>query len=190
MKKNVAFAITLIRGILAVSLGAALLFQPDRALPMLGNFMGMFWLASGIISLRWGAAGERPHRFAVLAGVIGVLAGLAMLTRGYTTNWVPEDILFSLLGLVILLTGVLHVFGGFRVGEGAHRTWSLTAFLLGAFEVVLGVMLIVEPYGRGAFFYLAVQIWALLGGLILISEAIRLRRAHQREVHNGREEIS
>lgn len=190
MKKNVAFAITLIRGILAVSLGAALLFQPDKALPMLGNFMGMFWLASGIISLRWGAAGERPRRIAVLAGVIGVLAGLAMLTRRLTSTWVQEDIIFSLLGVVILLTGLLHIFGGFRVGEGAHRTWSLTAFLLGAFEIVLGIMLIVEPYGRSIFFYVAIVIWALVGGFILITEAIRLRRAHQGEVTNGKEEVT
>jgi uncharacterized membrane protein HdeD (DUF308 family) len=190
MKKNVAFVITLIRGILAVSLGAALLFQPDKALPMLGNFMGMFWLASGIISLRWGASGERPHRIAVLAGVIGVLAGLSMLTRSLTTSLVQEDILISLLGVVILLTGVLHTFGGFRVGEGAHRKWSLTAVLLGAFEIVLGIMLIVEPYGRGTFFYLAVVVWALVGGFILITDAIRLRRVHLREVANGREEIT
>ncbi len=190
MKKNVAFTITLIRGILAVSLGAALLFLTDKALPMLGNFMGMFWLASGIISLRWGASGERAHRFAVLAGAIGILAGIAMLTRRLTSTWVREDIIFSLLGVVVLLTGILHIFGGFRVGEGAHRTWSLTAFLLGAFEVVLGVMLVVEPYGRSTFFYGAVVIWALLGGFILITEAIRLRRAHQKELDNGKEEVA
>ena len=190
MKKNVAFAITLIRGILAVSLGAALLFQPDKALPMLGNFMGMFWLASGIISLRWGASGERARLTAVLAGVIGVLAGLAMLTRRLTSTWVQEDIILSLLGVVVLLTGLLHIFGGFRVEESAHRKSSLTPFLLGLFEVVLGLMLIVEPYGRGQFFYLAVTIWALVGGFILISDAIRLRRAHQREELNGKEEIT
>jgi hypothetical protein len=33
---------------------------------------------------------------ALLAGVIGVLVGLAMLTRGVTTAWVREDVLFSL----------------------------------------------------------------------------------------------
>jgi len=42
MHRNVAFVITLIRGILAVSLGAALLFQPEKTRSMLANFMGMF----------------------------------------------------------------------------------------------------------------------------------------------------
>ncbi len=177
MKRHAAFTITLIRGLLAISLGAILLFQPDKTRPMLGNFMGMFWLASGIISLRWSVSGERARRTGVVAGAIGILAGLAMLTRGLTNSYIRQDILFSLLGVVILLTGLLHIFGGFRVGEHAHRKWSWTSFILGAFEIVLGVMLIFEPMGRSIFFYLAASIWALVGGFILIMDAIRLRRA-------------
>ena len=41
-----------LRGLLAVTLGVALVFQPDKTRPILANFMGMFWLASGIVSLR------------------------------------------------------------------------------------------------------------------------------------------
>jgi uncharacterized membrane protein HdeD (DUF308 family) len=144
---------------------------------MLANFMGMFWLASGIISIRWSVSGERARRIALLTGVIGVLAGLAMLTRNLATAWVRQDILFSLLGVVIVLTGTLHISGGFRIGEHAHRKWSWTSFILGAFEIVLGVMLIFEPMGRSFVFYLAVSIWALVGGIILIMDAVRLRRA-------------
>ena len=177
MKKNIPFTVTLIRGLLAVTLGLALLIQADKSGSMLANFMGMFWLVSGIISLRWGARGERAHRLAVLAGAIGVIAGLAMLTRGMASNWIAEDVFLSLLGLVILLTGVLHTFGGFQIGETKHRKWSWTSALLGIFEIVLGFMLIIEPYGRSDFFYLAASIWALVGGFILISDAIRLRRA-------------
>jgi uncharacterized membrane protein HdeD (DUF308 family) len=113
----------------------------------------------------------------LLTGVIGILAGLAMLTRGLTNAWVRQDILFSLLGVVIVLTGILHVTGGFRIGEDAHRKWSWTSFILGVFEIVLGLMLIFEPMGRSIFFYLAASIWALVGGIILILDAISLRRA-------------
>ena len=54
-----AFWITLVRGMLAITLGVALVFWPDKARPILVNFMGMFWLVSGIVSLRWGVHGER-----------------------------------------------------------------------------------------------------------------------------------
>ncbi|MCJ7537658.1 MAG: DUF308 domain-containing protein [Anaerolineales bacterium] len=177
MKKNIAFYITLIRGLLAISLGAVLLFQPEKTRPILANFMGMFWLASGIISLRWSASGERAKRLGILAGAIGVVAGLGMLTRGLTNAWIRQDILFSLLGVLILLTGILHTFGGFRVADQKIRKWSLTTLLLGIFEIVLGIMLIVEPMGRSKFLYLAASIWALVGGFILISDAVRIRKA-------------
>jgi uncharacterized membrane protein HdeD (DUF308 family) len=176
MKRNVGFVITLIRGLLAISLGAVLLFQPDKTRPILANFMGMFWLASGIISLRWSASGERSKRLGILAGAIGVLAGLGMLSRGLTDAWIRQDILFSLIGVLILLTGILHAFGGFRVGDENSRKWSLTSLLLGIFEIVLGIMLIIEPMGRSTFLYLAASIWALVGGFILISDAVRMRK--------------
>jgi uncharacterized membrane protein HdeD (DUF308 family) len=177
LKKNVFFLITLFRGMMATTLGLVLLFQPDKTLPMLANFMGMFWLASGIISLRWGANGERAHGWALLAGAIGMLAGITTLSRSLLERWIVQDVMLSLLGVIILLTGVLHAFGGFRIGEREYRKWSSTSLALGVFEAILGLMLIVEPLGRGDFFYLVVSVWALVGGFILIGDALRLRRA-------------
>lgn len=177
MKLNVIVGITLFRGLFATILGLALLFQPEKTTPILGNFMGLFWFVSGLISLRWGASGERSRGWALLAGVIGVLAGLAMLSRRLLNEVIPNDVMLSLLGVVILLTGCLHAFGGFQVGEDKHRKWSSTNVVLGVFEIVLGVMLIIEPLGRNLFFYLAATIWALVGGFILIGDALRLRNA-------------
>ena len=186
-----AFWITLIRGLLAVSLGVVLIFQPDKARPMLVNFMGMFWLVSGIVSLRWGVRGERAKGLSLLAGAAGVLAGIGMLSRRFTTGMVGEDVLISVMGLIILLTGLMHIFGGFRTGpvetqpvsqnrfRGLPRTWSWTAFLLGLFEIVLGVILVIAPMGRGPLIYFAASVWALVGGTILLGDAVRLRRLRQ-----------
>lgn len=180
-----AFWVTLIRGMLAITLGVALIFQPDKARPMLVSFMGMFWLVSGIVSVRWGVHGERARGLSLLAGAAGVLAGVGMLSRRFTTGMVGEDILLSVVGLIILLTGLMHMIGGFRTSAvethlfSQNRKWSWTAFLLGLFEVVLGVMLVVEPMGRGPVVYFAASVWALVGGLILIGDALRLRRLRQ-----------
>jgi len=181
MRKNAAFWITVIRGLLAVTLGVALFFQPDKARPILGNFMGMFWLASGVISLRWGASGERARGVAIIAGVIGLLAGIAVLSRSYTTRLIAEEWLMTLVGAIVILTGILHAFGGFRTGEGEHRKVTVTSLLLGAFEIILGVILILEPLERGPIFNLAASIWALVGGFILISDALRQRRRNMLE---------
>ena len=63
----------------------------------------------------------------------------------------------------------------------AERLLS-SSFILGAFEIVLGLMLIFEPMGRSLVFYLAASIWALVGGVILILDAIRIRRAAEEMV--------
>jgi uncharacterized membrane protein HdeD (DUF308 family) len=111
-----------------------------------------------------------------------------MLSRRFTQGIVGEDVLLSVMGLIILLTGVMHIFGGFRTGpvetdpasqnrfRGLPRTWSWTAFMLGVFEMVLGIMLVIEPMGRGPVVYFAASVWALVGGAILIGDAVRLRR--------------
>lgn len=177
-----AFWITLIRGMLAITLGVALLFWPDKARPMLVNFMGMFWLVSGIVSLRWGVHGERARGLSLLAGAAGVLAGVGMLSRRFTQGMVGEDVLLSVVGLIILLTGLMHIVGGFRTGPvethllSQNRKWSWTAFLLGLFEVVLGVILVVAPLERGPVIYFAASVWALIGGVILLGNAARQRR--------------
>lgn len=177
-----AFWITLIRGMLAVTLGVALVFYPDKSRPMLGNFMGMFWLVSGVMSLRWGVRGERASPLPALAGVVGVLAGLGMLGRWFARGWAAEAVFLSVLGLVILLTGLMHIFGGFWTGPQEaqpgepRRKRSWTSLILGVFEVVLGLVLVVAPLERGPILHLVASIWALLGGAILIGDALRLRR--------------
>ena len=180
-----AFVITLIRGMFAITLGVALLFQPDKTRPFLVSFMGMFWLMSGIVSLRWGVHGERARGLSLLAGAAGVLAGLGMLSRLFATGFVGEDVLLSLTGLIILLTGLMHIVGGFRAGPevsnlfSQNRKWSWTAFILGVFEIVLGVLLVIEPLGRGPLVYYVASVWALVGGVILIGNALRIRRMKQ-----------
>jgi uncharacterized membrane protein HdeD (DUF308 family) len=186
-----AFWITLVRGMLAITLGVALVFWPDKARPILVNFMGMFWLVSGIVSLRWGVHGERAKGLSLLAGAVGVLAGVGMLSRRFTQGMVGEDVLLSVVGLIILLTGLMHIVGGFRTGPvETHllsqnrtrmwsRAWSWTAFLLGLFEIVLGVILVIAPMGRGPLIYFAASVWALVGGTILLGDAVRLRRLRQ-----------
>jgi uncharacterized membrane protein HdeD (DUF308 family) len=80
-RRNAAFAVTLIRGLLAITLGVAMLVQPDKMRPMLVNLMGMYWLISCLISLRWRISGQRPTGLWLVAGITGVLAGNGMLGR-------------------------------------------------------------------------------------------------------------
>ena len=141
-ERRAAFWITLARSVLALALGLALIFHPDKTRPMLVNFIGMFWLAAGIMSLRWGASGERARRMSVVIAIVGIVAGVLILGRFLLAQLVGEAPIVLLLGGIVVLTGLVHVFEGFRTGTGRQRQRSWTSTLLGAFEIVLGLVLL------------------------------------------------
>src|SRR5512145_81688 len=80
-KRHIAHWVTLARSVLALTLGLALIIHPEKSRPMLINFIGMFWLAAGLMSLRWGTAGERAQRVSVMVGIVGIVAGALVLAR-------------------------------------------------------------------------------------------------------------
>jgi uncharacterized membrane protein HdeD (DUF308 family) len=87
------------------------------------------------------------------------------------------ETLTTIVGLVVILTGLIHIFGGFRQGEDLERAWSWSSFLLGLFEVVLGLLMVLASPGRtGTLIFWAASIWAFIGGALLIADAVRLRR--------------
>src|SRR5512137_3222135 len=174
-ERRAAFWITLARSVLALALGLALILQPDKARPILVNFMGVFWLAAGIMSLRWGASGERARRMSVVVGIVGIMAGVLILGRFLLAQLVGEAPIVLLLGAVVVLTGLVHVFEGFRTGPGHQRQRSWTSTLLGAFEIVLGLVVLTWRDEFGPVFYAVVTIWAFMAALVLLREALRQR---------------
>lgn len=180
-----AFWVTLFRSLFAIGLGVALLFNQEMARPLLGNFMGAYWVSAGILSLRWGPSGERGGKSSFLIGLIGILAGLAVIGRSLALNLVDERLVIMTLAVVISLTGLLHIFTGFQTKEGGRRRqWAST--LLGGFEVILGMILFLEPLNRDRpILLLAAMLWGFLGGAILMFDALRVRRKLREEKKVG-----
>ena len=79
------------------------------------------------------------------------------------------------LGAIVTLTGAVHVFEGFRTGPDRQRQRSWASTLLGMFEIVLGVTVLLWRDDFGSLFYALVTIWALLAALILFREGLRQR---------------
>src|SRR5512136_1725186 len=90
-ERRAAFWITLARSVLALALGLALIMEPEKSRPFLINFIGVFWFVAGLMSLRWGASGERARRASILVGVVGIMAGVLVLGRYLLIQWVGEE---------------------------------------------------------------------------------------------------
>ena len=169
------FWVTLIRAGLLFVLGFVLIFYPDKTRPILINMMGMFWLVAGVVSLRWGIADSHERGLPLFAGIIGMLVGVAVMTRHFTFAVVSDDLVIYTLATLVLLTGILHISRGFRSAEQYSSVWSVQSFLLGVVEIALAVILFATPE-REQLDYVPLTVWALMGGLILVSQALLSRQ--------------
>jgi uncharacterized membrane protein HdeD (DUF308 family) len=174
-ERRAAYGITLARSILALALGLILIFEPDKARPILINFIGMFWFVAGLMNLRWNAAGERARRTSIVVGIVGVVAGVMVLGRFLLSQIIGVELMVLLLSFIVILTGLVHMFEGFLTGSGGQRQRSWTSTLLGVFELILGLAVLVSRDDPGPVFYTAITIWAFTAALVLLRQGLRQR---------------
>jgi uncharacterized membrane protein HdeD (DUF308 family) len=163
--------ITIARGVMAIVLGLALALHRDRAPAALVNFMGIYWILNGLVTFGFGKASEGPQkRLALAAGAIGIATGAVVLVANVGTTF-----LLSILGVVIALTGVAHLLGGFELADVSGRRWR-PGVPLGILELGLGATLVLTSDHRGSLSTWLASAWALLGGVVLVADAFRIRR--------------
>ena len=175
-ESTIVFLMGLFRGFSAIGLGLLLFIAPDKSGSMLANKMGFFWLFSGIALLR--LSRDNPARQTIgpksttILAVVGILAGLLMITRRLTERIAPEEVFVTVLGGIIIITGLLHLWSEYEIGGAASGGHRILHALMGVFELILGVMLVVSPLDQSRFTYWIVTIWALIFGVLAIGEAV------------------
>jgi uncharacterized membrane protein HdeD (DUF308 family) len=167
------FWISLARGLMALLLGFALLLQAEKTRPLLINFMGVYWLASGA-TLLWSmlTGGQARRSLGIGGAIVALITGLAALLYSHFSG--PSHPVVVLLGLVIVLTGALHFVGVLEVEQAHNR--RLGPFVpLGLVEVILGALLVCSPLFRTHVTYWTASLWAAVAGAILLLDALHIR---------------
>lgn len=176
---EVTFGIAVMRGISALGIGLLLIFYPEKSLPILGNTMGFFWLFTGLALLRRSKDDSLVkmlgNRTSTIVAIVGILTGLLVVTRSLTRQVVPGGAFIVLLGVVIMLTGVMHITADIRVGGAVRIQHRWLNLLLGVFEVALGFTLVISPWDRSPATYWIATIWALVFGVLVIGDAFTQR---------------
>ncbi len=167
----------LLRGLVGLLLGVSVLVGGEHA-ETLWSFIAAYWLAGALLTIRWVLANRwRPgSRLAIAAALTGVLAACLVLASTVFDDAVPVTFTLGVLGVTALLTGGLRLFGAFHDDDesvvGRHRAKRI---VLGTLEVVLGVVLL-SSEERTSALVLAAAGWGLVGGTVLLLDAIALRR--------------
>ncbi|MFN2203816.1 MAG: DUF308 domain-containing protein, partial [Caldilineaceae bacterium] len=172
---NVSMWVALLRAGLAVGLGLALLFYPDKSRNTLLNILAIFWILAGAVSLLWDAHGKRPGRPSMTTSLILIGVGLLVLVLIRMGTGVGEVVLIWLLALVMMVTGAVHLTLGMRTRRHPTRQWSAFSFGLGIFEVLLGALLLFAPLNWGPWLFTAAGIWAFAGAAMLMLDAYAQR---------------
>jgi uncharacterized membrane protein HdeD (DUF308 family) len=167
--------LNLIRGIVALMVGILILGWPTVGSKLFVNFLAIFWLSSGVMILQWGLSLHQRRGLWLVAGIVGTVVGIALLLRFVYQRYLDPGQAVRMLGTLALFVGLINIFGGFRTPE-MTREEVMGRILLGAFEVGLGMLLIIID-ALGPLSKLLAGGWAFIGGIVLILQALHMRRA-------------
>ena len=101
----------------------------------------------------------------LLAGIIGVIGWLAFIARPIFDNFMSFSALSIIFGFVMLFTGLVHIFGGFRKRTHYDREWSWGSFMLGVIEIVFGTMVLASSFFPITIVAKVASVWGIAAGV-------------------------
>lgn len=182
-----AYVLFLARGVVALALGILLLLAGSD-LNRLTTFVAVYWIVAAVLTLHWVSAHRtQPHRrLGLLAGTIGLVAGVAVVLRPLLDALLSSGALLDLLGASAVITGVLRLLGTFHddqlAREHPRRRYR---FVVGTLEVLLGIALLVAREAGSTQIRLALAVWGLSTGTFLLLDGLMLRRLARSTAGSG-----
>ena len=157
-----------IQGVAGIILGLLLLTAPGISSLVLVQFLALYWLVSGIIGLVSLIWDRTQWGWKVFGGVLGVVAGTAVLRHPMYATVLVGATLVVFMGILALVFGVMNLVRAFSAGGG----WGMG--LLGALDVIIGFFLIVNPLAGAAALPIVLGAFILFGGIASIIMAWRM----------------
>ena len=157
-----------IQGVAGIILGLLLLTAPGISSLVLVQFLALYWLVSGIIGLVSLIWDRTQWGWKVFGGVLGVVAGTAVLRHPMYATVLVGTTLVVFMGILALVFGVMNLVRAFSAGGG----WGMG--LLGALDVIIGFFLIVNPLAGAVALPIVLGAFILVGGIASIIMAWRM----------------
>lgn len=110
-------ALLIIGGAIGLLLGL-LMFRlaPQEKIDLLGIFVGVWFLFSGILQLASGASVKEGRGWAIFAGIVYILAGIVLLIEPWAVSffvWIA--------GIWLLVLGIFEIISSFQVKSAAKK---------------------------------------------------------------------
>ncbi len=166
---SVPWWLVLIQSILSIFVGILVLASPGSAIILLVRLLGWYWLIKGIFSLTaiFHPDAKEHRGWLIFNGVLGIVAGLAVLDHPLFSALFVPAVLVTFLGIIGMLIGVNDLIAAFR-GAG----WGMA--LLGVLSLVLGGLLLCNTLVGVVLLLWIIGIAELIGGAFAFFFAFRL----------------
>lgn len=180
-----------VRGIAALMLGIGLLLpvevilEADRVHVLLLQFIGIYLLISGAMSMIWGFSNRRRLGLWLMAGVLGIIGGITFLLRPFLENAIAPTVIIVIFGFIMLFAGLVHILGGFNLSETYGRRYSWGHLFLGLVEIGIGLLVFVSIFISVENFRVILSFWGLVAGVGLIADGVRMRELNNSIIHNN-----
>lgn len=160
--------VVLIEGIAAIILGLLLLISPLSTTVVIIQFLGIYWFIVGIIDIVRIFTERTAWGWKLFSGIIGILAGLAIIQYPlWATFLVPTTLvwLFGFFGVIIGVIGIIQAAQGAGWGAG----------VLGVLSILFGILLLSNAFLAALTTPFIFGILGIVGGIAAIVMAFRMR---------------
>ena len=158
-QKSDIWWVFLLQGFAGIIIGLMLITEPGATLVALTTVLGFYWLITGVLALvQVFVDRATPWVWSLLAGLVGILAGLFVLRHPLVAALTVPTVLVIILGIQGLVIGAVQIIGGFKGG-------GIGPFILGAINVLVGILLLGSPLAA------ALAVPLVFGVLLLIQGA-------------------
>lgn len=160
--------LVVVQGIAGILFGLLLLTAPGATSVVVVQIIGIYWLVGGIVALVGLAWDRGGWGWTVVRGVLGIVAGLAVIRHPLWSTLIVGTTLIALLGIIGICVGIAGLIRAFSQ-EG--RRWASS--FLAVVDIVLGLILLFNALiGSIAVPFLLGAI-AFVGGVAALVAAIR-----------------
>lgn len=169
--------IPLIQGIAAILFGLYAFTRTGQTLAAILIILGLYWIFNGLFSIIAAIRGktEKSRLWELIGGVLSIIAGGFAVSHPLMAGAVSASFVGTLIGLSAMFSGIIQMFAGREVMEGAGRNWSLGSFILGLLNLIFGIIIIGAPALAFATFIRILALWVIIAGSGLIFAAFRIR---------------
>jgi uncharacterized membrane protein HdeD (DUF308 family) len=168
-QKSDIWWVFLLQGFAGIIIGLMLITEPGATLVALTTVLGFYWLITGVLALvQVFVDRATPWIWSLLAGLVGILAGLFVLRHPLVAALTVPTVLVIILGIQGLVIGAVQIIGGFKGG-------GIGPFILGAINVLVGILLLGSPLAAALAVPLVFGVLLLIQGAGLMILAFRVR---------------